>query len=588
MKKKQYKQFFKDLKPYYIYILVIVMCSILATIFTIVGPKVLGDATTTLYEGVINKINGVGFIDFKTIHKILITLIILYIISAIFNYLQGLIMARISSKFTYDLRSKIIRKINKLPLKYFDSKTNGEVLSLITNDVDIINQNINESMTELITSLVMIIGILIMMLSINFIMTIITIIILPISLFISGKLVTYGQNYFKKGQDLLAKVNGLTEEDLTNHQVIKAFKKEDKIYKIFKEENDNLAKTTWVSNFIAGLLHPIMLFMGNLGYVIVAIMGAVFVTLGKITVGNIQSFITYARNFTNPIANFASIVTELQRMVASINRVYLFLDEKEEEKTLNKETIENVKGNIEFKHVRFGYDENKIIIKDFNLKVKKGEKIAIVGPTGSGKSTLVKLLMRFYDINSGEILIDKVNIKNIDRSDLRNMFGMVLQDTWLFSGTIMENLKYGKLDSSEEEVKNAASRAYIDHFIETLPMGYDMLINEEVTNLSSGQKQLLTIARAILKDPKILILDEATSSVDTRTEELIQKAMDKLMEGKTSFIIAHRLSTVKNADMILVLKEGDVIEVGTHEELLKKKGFYYNLYYSQFETNEAN
>lgn len=577
------KTLIKSLKPYYVHIIVITILSILGTLFTIVGPKILGNATTELYSGIIKKIQGIGGIDFTKLHKILLTILILYIISALFNYLQGIIMAKISQKYAKDLRSKVDKKVNKLPLKYFDKKTHGEVLSLVTNDIDTISMNLNRSATELITCIVMVIGILIMMFSINFTMTIVTLVILPISLIITSTIMKKSQHHFVNQQDRLAIVNGKVEEMLSGQNIIKSFNAENKMMKDFEESTNKLCESAWKSNFLGGLMHPIMKLVGNLGYVVVAIMGGIYVIKGKITVGNIQSFITYTKNFTNPIASLASIMTELQGMVAACERVFEFLNEKEEEPIKNKVELKNVRGNVVFKNVTFGYDDNKIIINNFSTHVTSGKKIAIVGPTGAGKTTLVKLLMRFYDTNSGEILVDGVNIKNVDRGELRKQFGMVLQDTWLFSGTIMENLRYGRLDATDREVIDAAKMAHVHHFIQTLPDGYNMVLNEDTNNISGGQKQLLTIARAILANPKILILDEATSSVDTRTEILIQKAMDELMKNKTSFIIAHRLSTIKNADLILVLKDGDIVEQGTHDELLKKNGFYSTLYNSQFE-----
>lgn len=576
------KTLIKSLKPYYVHIIVITILSILGTLFTIVGPKILGNATTELYSGIIKKIQGIGGIDFTKLHKILLTILILYIISALFNYLQGIIIAKISQKYAKDLRSKVDKKVNKLPLKYFDKKTHGEVLSLVTNDIDTISMNLNRSATELITCIVMVIGILIMMFSINFTMTIVTLVILPLSLIITSTIMKKSQHHFVNQQDRLAIVNGKVEEMLSGQNIIKSFNAENKMMKDFEESTNELCESAWKSNFLGGLMHPIMKLVGNLGYVVVAIMGGIYVIEGKITVGNIQSFITYTKNFTNPIANLASIMTELQGMVAACERVFEFLNEKEEEPIKNKVELKNVRGNVVFKNVTFGYDD-KIIINNFSTHVTSGKKIAIVGPTGAGKTTLVKLLMRFYDTNSGEILVDGVNIKNVDRGELRKQFGMVLQDTWLFSGTIMENLRYGRLDATDREVIDAAKMAHVHHFIQTLPDGYNMILNEDTDNISGGQKQLLTIARAILANPKILILDEATSSVDTRTEILIQKAMDELMKNKTSFIIAHRLSTIKNADLILVLKDGNIVEQGTHDELLKKNGFYSTLYNSQFE-----
>lgn len=578
------KRLISSLKPYKAKIMVVFMFSILSTLFTIVGPKVLGNATTELYNGVIAKLNNTGSINFNKLHTILITLLILYIISAIFNYVQGVVVSKISAKYTMDLRRKVNRKMEKLPLKYFDKKSHGEVLSLITNDIDKISQNLSNTLTETVTCIVALLGMLIMMFSINVTMTLAIIIILPICMMLTIKIASKGQKYFTYRQEGLAKVDTKVEEMLRNHNIIKVFNSEDKILKDFNKENDSLANSTWKSNFIGGIMHPIMMLIGNLSYVVIAFLGGLFVIQGKITVGNIQSFITYAKNFTNPIGNLASIMTELESMIAASERVEDYLLEEEEKKLENPVLLENVKGNITFDHVKFGYDENKPIIKDFSAYVEKGKKIAIVGPTGSGKTTLVKLLMRFYDVNSGSILIDNINIQDVDRNELRKNIGMVLQDTWLYSDTIMENIRYGKLDATDDEVIEASKEAQVHHFIQTLPNSYNMQINEETSNISEGQKQLLTIARAILRDPKVLILDEATSSVDTRTEELIQKAMDSLMKGRTSFIIAHRLSTIKNADLILVLKDGDIIEQGTHEELISMHGLYNSLYYSQFES----
>lgn len=578
------KKLISSLKPYKAKIMVVFMFSILSTLFTIVGPKVLGNATTELYNGIVAKLNNTGSIDFTKLHKILITLLILYIISAIFNYIQGVVVSKISAKYTMDLRRKVNRKMERLPLKYFDKKSHGEVLSLITNDIDKISQNLSNALTETVTCIIALLGMLIMMFSINVTMTLAIIIILPICMALTIKIASKGQKYFTYRQEGLAKVDTKVEEMLRNHNIIKVFNSEDKILKDFNKENDSLANSTWKSNFIGGIMHPIMMLIGNLSYVVIAFLGGLFVIKGKITVGNIQSFITYAKNFTNPIGNLASIMTELESMIAASERVEDYLNEEEEKKVENPVSLENVKGNITFEHVKFGYDENKTIIKDFSAYVEKGKKIAIVGPTGSGKTTLVKLLMRFYDVNSGSILIDGINIQNVDRNELRKNIGMVLQDTWLYSDTILENIRYGKLDATDDEVIEASKEAQVHHFIQTLPDSYNMQINEETSNISEGQKQLLTIARAILRDPKVLILDEATSSVDTRTEELIQKAMDSLMKGRTSFIIAHRLSTIKNADLILVLKDGDIIEQGTHEELISIHGLYSSLYYSQFEN----
>lgn len=578
------KKLIKSLFPYKKGIIIVFIFSILSTLFTIVGPKVLGNATTELYNGVVRKLNNAGSIDYTKLHTILLTLLILYIISAIFNYIQGIVVAKISAKYTLELRKKVNRKMEKLPLKYFDKKSHGEVLSLITNDIDKISQNLSNTLTETVTCIIAVLGMLIMMFSINVTMTLAIIIILPICMILTAKIASKGQKYFTLRQEGLAKVDTKVEEMLRNHNIVKVFNSEDKILKEFNKENDLLADSTWKSNFIGGIMHPIMMLIGNLSYVVIAFLGGLFVIQGKITVGNIQSFITYAKNFTNPIGSLASIMTELESMIAASERVEDYLSEEEEKKVENPVPLNNVQGNITFDHVKFGYDENKIIIKDFTVHIESGKKIAIVGPTGSGKTTLVKLLMRFYDVNSGNILIDGVNIKDVERTSLRKNIGMVLQDTWLYSGTIMENIRYGRLDATDDEVITSAKEAQVHHFIQTLPDSYNLEINEETSNISEGQKQLLTIARAILKNPKILILDEATSSVDTRTEELIQKAMDTLMKGRTSFIIAHRLSTIKNADLILVLKDGDIIEQGTHEELLKKNGLYKSLYSSQFES----
>ena len=578
------KKLIKSLFPYKKGIIIVFIFSILSTLFTIVGPKVLGNATTELYNGVVKKLNNAGSIDYTKLHTILLTLLILYIISAIFNYIQGIVVAKISAKYTLELRKKVNRKMEKLPLKYFDKKSHGEVLSLITNDIDKISQNLSYALTETVTCIIAVLGMLIMMFSINVTMTLAIIIILPICMILTAKIASKGQKYFTLRQEGLAKVDTKVEEMLRNHNIVKVFNSEDKILKEFNKENDLLADSTWKSNFIGGIMHPIMMLIGNLSYVVIAFLGGLFVIQGKITVGNIQSFITYAKNFTNPIGSLASIMTELESMIAASERVEDYLSEEEEKKVENPVPLNNVQGNITFDHVKFGYDENKIIIKDFTAHIESGKKIAIVGPTGSGKTTLVKLLMRFYDVNSGNILIDGINIKDVERASLRKNIGMVLQDTWLYSGTIMENIRYGRLDATDDEVITSAKEAQVHHFIQTLPDSYNLEINEETSNISEGQKQLLTIARAILKNPKILILDEATSSVDTRTEELIQKAMDTLMKGRTSFIIAHRLSTIKNADLILVLKDGDIIEQGTHEELLKKNGLYKSLYSSQFES----
>ena len=578
------KKLWGYLSKYKIALIIVVLFTIASTIFSVVGPKILGNATTELFNGVISKYTGGAGINFTKIGKILLFLLALYICSAIFSYIQGIIMTNISQKLAYRLRKEVSKKINKLPMKFYDNKTHGEILSVITNDIDTLSQNLNIEATQVISSVTTIVGILIMMFSIDWIMTLVALLTLPLSIVIIAFIMKRSQGYFKSQQDYLADVNGEVEEMFSNQSVIRVFNAESKMISKFEYDNNKLADVAWKSNFVSGLMHPIMNFVGNLGYVVIAILGSYFAIIGRITVGNIQSFIQYTKNFTNPIAQIAQISNMLQSMVAASERVFEFLDE-EEEKEKNKEFIptNKIEGSVEFKNVKFGYNQDKIIINDFSAKVKPGQKIAIVGPTGAGKTTIVKLLMRFYDLNSGEILVDGHNINDYRKEDIRGLFGMVLQDTWLFNGTIMENIRYGKLEATDDEVIEACKMAHVHHFIQTLPDGYNMMLNEETTNISGGQKQLLTIARAILADPKILILDEATSSVDTRTEILIQKAMDKLMEGRTSFIIAHRLSTIKNADLILVMDSGDIVEQGTHEELLKKNGFYAKLYNSQFE-----
>lgn len=578
------KKLWRYLSKYKIALIIVILFTIASTIFSVVGPKILGNATTELFNGVISKYTGGAGINFTKIGKILLFLLALYICSAIFSYIQGIIMTNISQKLAYRLRKEVSKKINKLPMKFYDNKTHGEILSVITNDIDTLSQNLNIEATQVISSVATIIGILIMMFSIDWIMTLVALLTLPLSIVIIAFIMKKSQGYFKSQQDYLADVNGEVEEMFSNQNVIRVFNAENKMISKFEYDNNKLADVAWKSNFVSGLMHPIMNFVGNLGYVVIAILGSYFAIIGRITVGNIQSFIQYTKNFTNPIAQIAQISNMLQSMVAASERVFEFLDE-EEEKEKNKKFIptNKIEGSVEFKNVKFGYNQDKIIINDFSAKVKPGQKIAIVGPTGAGKTTIVKLLMRFYDLNSGEILVDGHNINDYKKEDIRGLFGMVLQDTWLFNGTIMENIRYGRLEATDDEVIEACKMAHVHHFIQTLPDGYNMILNEETTNISGGQKQLLTIARAILADPKILILDEATSSVDTRTEILIQKAMDKLMEGRTSFIIAHRLSTIKNADLILVMNSGDIVEQGTHEELLKKNGFYAKLYNSQFE-----
>lgn len=582
------KQLMKYMSKYKIAIIAVLLFAIGSTVFSIVGPKILGKATTKIFEGLMAKVSGTGGIDFGAIEKILLILVCLYLVSALFSFVQGYIMSGISQKISYEMRNQISEKINRMPMKYFDTKTHGEILSRITNDVDTLGMSLNQSLTQLITSVTTMVGILIMMLSISWIMTLAALVIIPLSMFAVRKVVGRSQKYFKKQQRFLGHVNGLVEENYGGHQIVRVFNKEEEVTEEFNKLNDELYDSAWRSQFLSGMMQPLMAFIGNLGYVMVSILGGWLAIRKTIEVGDIQSFIQYVRNFTQPINQLAQIANQLQSTAAAAERVFEFLDEEEEDQTvINPADVNDIKGNIEFEHVNFGYKENKTIIHDFSVNVKKGQKIAIVGPTGAGKTTIVKLLMRFYDVNSGAIKIDGHDIRNFNRSELREAFGMVLQDTWLFNGTIKENIRYGKLDATDEEVVEAAKSANVHHFIKTLNDGYNMVLDEEASNVSQGQKQLLTIARAILADPKILILDEATSSVDTRTELLIQKAMDNLMEGRTSFIIAHRLSTIKDADMILVMNEGDIVEQGSHEELLEKGGFYAKLYNSQFEDDEA-
>ena len=591
-KPKNFKETTKKLIKHYLVdykwqLLIVFIFAIGSTIFMIVGPKILGNATTEIFNGLISKLSGGSGIDFGKIAGILLTLLTLYIISMLFSAIQSFLMTNVSQKLTYRMRNDIAVKINKLPMKYFDKRTNGEVLSIITNDVDTFSQNMNQSITQIITAICTIIGILIMMLSISVTMTIISIIILPITALVVRLIVKKSQKYFKAQQDYLGHVNGQVEEIYGGHNIVKVFNGEEKAIEDFDKMNHELYHSGWKSQFMSGLMHPLMNFAGNVGYVGVAILGGYLAVQGRITVGNIQSFIQYNKQFTQPINQIAQISSMLQSMVAASERIFEFLEEEEEMQEIpNAVSTKGLKGNVTFDHVQFGYNEDKIIIHDFNEVVKDGQKVAIVGPTGAGKTTMVKLLMRFYDVNSGAILVDGHNVKDFNRGELRQMFGMVLQDTWLFGGTIKENIKYGKPDATDEEVVAAAKAAHVHHFIQTLPKGYDMVIDEESSNISQGQKQLLTIARVILANPEILILDEATSSIDTRTEQQIQSAMDNLMKGRTSFIIAHRLSTIKNADVILVMNQGDVIEQGTHEELLAKGGFYANLYNSQFQEAE--
>ena len=587
--KQTTKKLIKDyLSKYKIGLLIVVIFAIGGTIFTIVGPKILGNATTEVFNGFISKLSGGEGINFGKIANILFTLLGFYIASAIFSLIQGFTMTEITQKITYKLRRDIASKLNRLPMKYFDKRTNGEVLSIITNDIDTLSQNLNQSITQIITSVCTLIGIIIMMLSISVTMTAISFLILPFSVLIVKNVVKRSQKYFKRQQEYLGHVNGQVEEIYGGHTIVKAFNGEEAAVCEFKKANKELYTSAWKSQFFSGIMHPLMMFVGNLGYVAVSVVGGYLAIQGRITVGNIQSFIQYNKRFTQPIEQISQVSAMLQAMVAAAERVFEFLEEPEEVKEAEVGVdTSKLKGNVEFKNVQFGYDEDKIIINNFNSKVKEGQKIAIVGPTGAGKTTMVKLLMRFYDVNSGEILIDGHNIKDFKRGELRKMFGMVLQDTWLFGGTVKENIKYGNLEANDSEVIDAAKAAHVHHFIKTLPKGYNSVLNEESSNVSAGQKQLLTIARVILADPKILILDEATSSIDTRTEIQIQSAMDNLMKGRTSFIIAHRLSTIKNADLILVMNHGDIVEQGTHEELLAKNGFYADLYNSQFDGEEA-
>lgn len=575
------------LKQYKISLLFVILFAIGSTVFTIIGPKILGNITTEIFNGLMLKISGTGGIDFDKINQIILVLVALYIVSLFFSFIQGFIMSNVSAKISYNLRKDLIEKINHLPMKFFDTKTHGEVLSRITNDVDMLTQSLNQSITSIITSIATLIGIFIMMVSINIPMAIVVLLIVPFCMIVLGIVMKKSQIHFLNQQKFLGDMNGHVEEIYGGHDIVKAFNGEDKASIHFNEINHDLYDSAWKSQFLSTMMHPIMQFIGNLSYVVVSILGGYMVIKDKIAVGDILSFTQYARTFMQQISQLSQIMNMVQQALAASERVFEFLDEKEEVETATKPLpVDKIKGNIEFKHVQFGYNEDRIIIKDFSAKVKQGAKVAIVGPTGAGKSTMIKLLMRFYDVNSGAILVDGHDVRDFKRQDLRSIFGMVLQDTWLFSGTVADNIRYGKLDATLDEVREACKTASVDHFIRTLPDGYDMIINEEADNISGGQKQLLTIARVILADPKVLILDEATSSVDTRTELLIQDAMDKLMEGRTSFIIAHRLSTIKNADLIIVMNEGDIVETGNHEELLAKDGFYAKLYNSQFEEVE--
>ena len=582
------KKLFKYMEHYKFRFAMMFIFAVAGTVFSIVGPKILGKATTELFNGLVAKVNGTGGINFEKIGMILLWTLGLYLVSSLFSLIQGFVMTGISNDVTYSLRKDISKKMNRLPMNYYESRTNGEILSRITNDVDTLQMSLNQSMTQLITSVTTLIGVFIMMLSINVWMTVAAVLILPVSMFIIQKVMKHSQKYFQAQQKYLGEVNGQIEENFGGHNVVKVFNKENDVVEEFEKDNKKLYESAWKSQFFSGMMMPIMQFVGNLGYVMVALLGGVFTIKGSIEVGDIQSFFQYIRNFTQPIQQIAQVVNLLQSSAAASERVFEFLEEPEEDQTVEDPAdITKLSGNVEFNHVTFGYNPDKIIIHDFSADIKDGQKIAIVGPTGAGKTTMVKLLMRFYDINGGSIAIDGHNVKDFNRSELREMFGMVLQDTWLFSGTIRENIRYGRLDATDEEVVAAAKAAHIHNFIMQQPGGYDMVLDEETSNISQGQKQLLTIARAILADNRILILDEATSSVDTRTEMQIQKAMDNLMKGRTSFVIAHRLSTIKDADLILVMKDGDIIEQGNHEELLKAGGFYADLYNSQFEKAGA-
>lgn len=574
---------FRYIGKYKAAVVVVAIFAIGSTIFNVVCPKVLGKATTALSEGIMNKITGNGGIDFTYIGKILLFCLGLYVLSVTFSFVQGFIMTGITQKVCYRMRREVSEKINRMPMSYFESRTYGEVLSRITNDIDTMGNGLNQSITQLITSVSTVIGVIVMMLTISPLMTLISVLILPISIMLMMFVIKKSQRFFKQHQEYVGHINGQVEEVYGGHNVIKAFNKENDVRREFHETNETLYKSAWKSQFFSGLMQPIMMFVGNLGYVAVAISGAALAIRGTIQIGDIQAFIQYVKNLTQPVQQVAQVTNMMQQMAAAAERVFELLEEKEEEQIVeNPVSTEGIKGEVTFEHVKFGYNPDQIIIKDFSAHVKPGQQVAIVGPTGAGKTTMVKLLMRFYDVNGGAILLDGHNIKDFNRRELRDVFGMVLQDTWLFKGTIMENIRYGRLDATDEEVIAAAKAAHAHRFISALPGGYNMELNEEITNISQGQKQLLTIARAILADNPVLILDEATSSVDTRTEHRIQRAMDNLMKGRTSFVIAHRLSTIKNADIILVMKDGDIIEQGNHDELMAQNGFYADLYNSQW------
>lgn len=587
--KGTFKKLFQYLRPYYLKLVIVVIFAAGSTVFTIIGPKILAKATDKLSEGIIAKVQNTGGIDFDYIGMICLILVGLYLVSALFSYIQSYTTSSISQKVSYDLRKSISEKMDRMPLSYFDKHTSGDTLSRVTNDIDMIAQSLNQSMSQMITSTVTLIGIFIMMLTISWQMTLIAVLVLPVSLFVIVNVMKRSQGYFVKQQASLGDVNGHIEEMYGAHQVVKAFNGEEDSMKKFAQYNNELYSSAWKSNFLSGLMQPLSNFVGNLGYVAVCIVGGFLAGAKTITIGDIQAFIQYVRQFNQPITQMAQIMNMLQSTAAAAERVFEFMDEEElEEETVlvTEKQLQNIEGSVTFDGVNFGYVPEKTIIHHFDMHVHAGQTVAIVGPTGAGKTTIVKLLMRFYELNGGSIYIDGIDIKDYSRHDLRSLFGMVLQDTWLFNGTIEENLKYGKLDATDEEFKQACQMAYVDHFVNTLEDGYQTVINEESSNISQGQKQLLTIARAFLKDPKILILDEATSSVDTRTEVLIQKGMERLMEGRTSFVIAHRLSTIRDANTIIVMKDGDIVEIGNHQELLEKGGFYATLYQSQFEGSE--
>lgn len=582
------KKLFSYLGIYKIAMIVVFVFAIGGTIFTIWGPKILGNATTEVFNGIVSKLSGGSGIDFGKIGRILIFLLCIYLLSLILNFVQGFIMSGIAQKLCYRLRKQISKKIDLIPMEYYDGRSHGEVLSIVTNDIDILGQNLNQSLIQMVTSITMLGGIVVMMLTISWLMTLVAFIILPVSFGLVSLIIRHSQKYFQAQQDNLGEINGQVEEIYGGQNVVKAFNNQEGVQNNFEEVNEKLYHSAWKSQAFSGAMMPIMNFVGNLGYAAIAILGGVLAINNVITVGNIQSFIQYIRQFTAPIQQLAQIANMLQSTAAAAERVFNFLEWEEEDQTVeNAVSVQGLKGSVQFAHVQFGYSPDKIIIHDFSSVVEPGQKIAIVGPTGAGKTTMVKLLMRFYDVNEGAILVDEYNVRQFARNDLRSLFGMVLQDTWLFGGTIMENIRYGKLDATDEEVIEAAKAAHVHSFVKALPDGYQMEINEEASNISQGQKQLLTIARAILANPKILILDEATSSVDTRTEILIQKAMDNLMKGRTSFVIAHRLSTIRDADKILVMRDGDIVEQGNHDELMKQNGFYAKLYNAQFEKTQS-